>query len=171
VLHDPLHGRVRGARELEAYVSELNAWLAQHNMSFEPVDDVITETRAFEEVVLHLEGQAGRVDVPVAIVADRRSDGRLSERRVYHSMWPVMGHHVHRPPILQRDPELSASDVVAEYHPALAAGDVDAIVATFEPATVAPRARASAFSQPLTSTLEFRQTEAGPAPARRSPSP
>jgi hypothetical protein len=59
VLHDPLHGRVRGARELEAYVSELKAWLAQHNMSFEPVDDVITETRAFEEVVLHVEGQAG----------------------------------------------------------------------------------------------------------------
>jgi SnoaL-like domain len=133
VLHDPLHGRVRGARELEAYVSELKAWLAQHNMSFEPVDDVITETRAFEEVVLHLEGQAGRVDVPVAIVADRRSDGRLSELRVYHSMWPVSGHHVHRPPMLQRDPELRASDVVAEYQHALAAGDVDAIVATFEP--------------------------------------
>jgi hypothetical protein len=133
VLHDPLHGRVRGARELEAYVSELNAWLAQHNMSFEPVDDVITETRAFEEVVLHLEGQAGRVGVPVAIVADRRSDGRLSELRVYHSMWPVLGHHVHRPPMLQRDPELRASDVVAEYQRALAVGDVDAIVATFEP--------------------------------------
>ena len=127
VLHDPLHGRVRGARELEAYVSELKAWLAQHNMSFEPVDDVITETRAFEEVVLHLEGQAGRVDVPVAIVADRRSDGRLSELRVYHSMWPVSGHHVHRPPMLQRDPELRASDVVAEYQHALAAGDVDAM--------------------------------------------
>jgi hypothetical protein len=43
-------------------------------MSFEPVDDVITETRAFEEVVLHFDGQAGRVAVPVAIVADRRSD-------------------------------------------------------------------------------------------------
>ena len=133
VLHDPVNGRVIGARAFEAYVTELNTWLAQRNMSFEPVDDVITETRGFEEVVLHLDGQAGRVDVPVAIVADRRSDGRLSELRVYHSMWPVMGHHVHRPPLLQRDPELRASDVVAEYQRALAAGDVDAIVATFEP--------------------------------------
>jgi SnoaL-like domain len=103
------------------------------NMSFEPVDDVITETRQFEEVVIHLDGEAGRVDVPVAIVADRRSDGRLGELRVYHSLWPLRGRHVHRPPMLQRNPELRASDVLAEYQRALAAGDVDAIVATFEP--------------------------------------
>jgi hypothetical protein len=35
--------------------------------------------------------------------------------------------------MLQRSPEVRASDVVAEYQHALAAGDVDAIVATFEP--------------------------------------
>jgi hypothetical protein len=64
VLHDPLHGRVRGARELEAYVSELNAWLAQHNMSFEPVDDVVTETRAFEEVILHSKVRPGESPSP-----------------------------------------------------------------------------------------------------------
>ena len=133
VLHDPLHGRVTGERAFGAYVAQLNAWLAQHNMSFEPVDDVITETRAFEEVVLHLDGQAGRVAVPVAIIADRRSDGRLAELRVYHSMWPVMGRYVHRPPLLQGDPELRTSDVVGEYQRALAAGDVDAILAAFEP--------------------------------------
>ena len=133
VLHDPLHGRIMGTRAFEAYVTDLGAWLAAQNMSFEPVDDVVTETRAIEEVVLHLDGQAGRVVVPVAIIADRRPDGRLVELRVYHSMWPVGGHHVHRPPMLQRDPELRAPGVVAEYQRALAAGDVDAILATFEP--------------------------------------
>jgi hypothetical protein len=35
--------------------------------------------------------------------------------------------------MLQRDPRLRASDVVAEYQRALSAGDVDAILATFEP--------------------------------------
>jgi SnoaL-like domain len=133
VLHDPLHGRIMGARAFEAYVTQLQAWLAAQNMSFEPVDDVLTETRAFEEVVLHLDGQAGRVDVPAAIIADRSPDGRLVELRVYHSMWPVVGHHVHRPPMLQRDPELRAPGVVAEYQRALADGDVDAILASFEP--------------------------------------
>jgi hypothetical protein len=133
MLHDPLHGRITGARAFEAYVTELKAWLAQSNMSFDPVEDVITETRAFEEVVLHLDGRAGRVDVPVAIIADRRSDGRLAELRVYHSMWPLVGRHVHRPPLLQHDPDLRESDAVGDYQRALAAGDVDAILAAFEP--------------------------------------
>jgi SnoaL-like domain len=132
VLHDPLHGRVLGAGPFDAYIADLSAWLAGLNLSFDPVDDVITETRQLEEVVLHLDGQAGRVSVPVAIVADRRSDGRLVELRVYHSMWPVIGDHVHRRPLLQRDPELRQSDVVADYQRALAAGDVDAVLAAFE---------------------------------------
>jgi hypothetical protein len=133
VLHDPLNGRIKGARAFEWYVTALQAFLAQHNVSFDAVGDVITEGRGFEEVVLHLDGEAGRVEVPVAILADPAPDGRLAELRVYHSMWPVVGRHVHRPPMLQRDPDLHPSDVVADYQRALATGDVDAILETFEP--------------------------------------
>ena len=146
VLHDPLHGRIRGTRAFEAYVTELHGWLTQRNIAFDQVDDVITEEHGFEEVVLHLDGQSGRVEVPVAIVADRRSDGRLLELRVYHSMWPVLGRHVHRPPMLQRDPGLRASDVVAEYQDALAAGETEAIVATFEPDACAREPAGSQYS-------------------------
>ena len=133
ILHDPRRGRVIGVRAFEAYVSELRAWLAHHNMSFDPVDHVFMEPRGFEEVVLHLEGEPGRVDVPVAIVADRQSDGRLAELRIYHSIWALTGRHLHRTPMLQRDPDVRTEGVVAEYQRALAAGDVDAITATFEP--------------------------------------
>jgi ketosteroid isomerase-like protein len=133
VLLDPLHGRIKGVRAFEWYVGELREYLSQLNMSFDQVEDVITEGRAFEEVVLHLDGQDGRVEIPVAIMADRQPDGRLLELRTYHSMWPVVGRHVHRPPLMQHDPELQPSDVVGEYQRALAAGDVDAIVETFEP--------------------------------------
>jgi hypothetical protein len=133
ILHDPRRGRVIGVRAFEAYITELGAWLSRLNMSFDPVDHVFMEPRGFEEVVIHLDGDAGRVDVPVAIVADRQSDGRLMELRIYHSIWALTGRHLHRPPMLQRDPDLRADGVVAEYHRALAAGDVDAIMATFEP--------------------------------------
>jgi hypothetical protein len=133
ILHDPRRGRVIGVRGFEAYITELGAWLSHHNMSFDPVDHVFMEPRGFEEVVLHLDGEARRVDVPVAIVADRQSDGRLVELRIYHSIWALTGRHLHRPPLLQRDPDLRAEGVVAEYQRALAAGDVDAIMATFEP--------------------------------------
>jgi SnoaL-like domain len=94
---------------------------------------VFMEPRGFEEVVIHLDGEDARVDVPVAIVADRRSDGRLMELRIYHSIWALTGRHLHRPPLLQDDPDLRAEGVVAEYQRALAAGDVDAIMATFDP--------------------------------------
>jgi len=132
-LHDPVRGRVKGTRGFEAFVAETSSWLRRHNASVEDVEHVITERGGFEEVVLHFDGQNGRVELPVAIVADRRSDGRIDELRVYFSNWPLAGHHFHRPPIRQPDPELRESDVVGDYQRALAAGDVDAIVAAFEP--------------------------------------
>ena len=131
-LHDPVRGRVKGAQAFEAFVTDLNAWIARRNVSVEDVEHVVTERRGFEEVVLHLDGETGRVDLPIAIVADCESDGRIDELRIYSSSWPLTGRHANRPPLLQPDPELRESDVVAEYQRALAAGEVDAIVAAFE---------------------------------------
>jgi SnoaL-like domain len=132
-LHHPVRGRIRGARAFEAFVIETHAWLSQRNVSVEDIERVVGERHGFEEVVLHLDGETGRVDLPVAIVAEKQSDGRLDELRMYFSSWPLTGRHVNRPPLLQPDPELRESDVVAEYQRALSAGDVDAIVAGFEP--------------------------------------
>lgn len=132
-LHDPVRGRVKGARAFKAFVNEMTAWIARRNVSVEDVEHVVTERRGFEEVVLHLDAQTGRVALPVAIVADRQADGRIDELRIYSSSWPLSGRHANRPPLLQPDPELRESDVVAEYQRALAAGALDAIVAAFEP--------------------------------------
>jgi hypothetical protein len=132
-LHDPVRGRVKGTRAFEAFVAEMNAWIARRNVSVEDVEHVVTERRGFEEVVLHFDGETGRVQLPVAIVADREADGRIDELRIYFSSWPLTGRHANRPPLLQPDPELRESDIVAEYQRALTAGDVDAIVAAFEP--------------------------------------
>ena len=111
----------------------MDAWIARRNVSVQDVDHVVTERRGFEEVVLQLDGETGRVELPLAIVADREADGRIDELRIYSSTWPLTGRHANRPPLLQPDPELRESDIVAEYQRALAVGDVDAIVAAFEP--------------------------------------
>ncbi len=133
-LHDPVRGRIKGVRAFGAFVAEMSAWLEQRNVSVEDVEHVDPRSEhGFEEVVLQIDGEAGRVDLPFALVADRPSDGRIDELRIYYSNWPLTGRHANRPPLLQRDPELRESDVVAEYQRALAAGDVDAIVAAFEP--------------------------------------
>jgi hypothetical protein len=132
-LHVPVRGRVKGKAAFEAFVSETSSWLRQHSVAVEEVEHLITERHGFEEVVLHLDGQTGRVDLPVAVVADRRSDGRIDELRIYFSDWPLAGRHANRPPLLQADARLRESDVVGDYQRALAAGDAEAVVATFEP--------------------------------------
>jgi hypothetical protein len=131
-LHDPVRGRVRGVRAFEAFMTETNDWLTQHNARVEDIEHVVLEHRGFEEVVLHLDGDTGPVELPVAVVADRSPDRHIDELRIYFSRWPLSGHHVNRPPVRQRDPWQRPSDVVADYQRALAAGDLEAILATFE---------------------------------------
>ena len=132
-LHHPIRGRVKGRRAFARFVTETNAWLTAHNAVGGHVERIITPRRGIEETMLALDGPQGRVELPIAIVADRDEDARLIELRVYYSTWPTTGRHANRPPVLQPDADLRESDVVGEYQRALAAGDVDAVVAAFEP--------------------------------------
>ena len=84
-LHDPIRGRVRDEAAFRAFVTETSVWLREHDATVDDVEHVILERSGFEEVVLHLATERGRVDLPVAVVAERRSDGRIDEIRVYFS--------------------------------------------------------------------------------------
>jgi hypothetical protein len=99
-LYDPVRGRIKGMRAFRAFVAQTSAWLVRHNVSVEDVEHVILEKRGFEEVVLHVDGEIGRIDLPFAIVADHASGGLLDELRIYHSSWPLTGRHMNRPPVL-----------------------------------------------------------------------
>jgi hypothetical protein len=133
VLHDPVRGRVKGARAFRAFAVRMGDWLTERNASVEHISRVVIEHRGFEEVVLQLDGANGRVPVPLAIVAERTGDGLIDEIRVYHSNRPLTGRHTRRAPLMQPDPELRCPDFVDDYQRALEAGDVDALVAAFEP--------------------------------------
>ena len=52
-LHHPIRGRIRGARALETFVIETNAWFKQRDVSVEDVEHVVAKRHGFEEVVLH----------------------------------------------------------------------------------------------------------------------
>ena len=133
VLHDPVRGVVRGVPAFRAFYPWMRDRLLQRHATVDDIDHRVLAGGGFEEVVLTLDGEAGRVALPFATVADRRADGRIDEVRIYHSTRPLWGAYATRPPLLQPDPELREPDALAAYHRALAAGDVDAIVATFEP--------------------------------------
>jgi hypothetical protein len=131
-VHHPVRGRVKGRRAFEWFVTATNAWLTAHNAVFGQVARIITPRSGIEETVLTLDGDQGRVELPIAIAADRDEDARIIELRVYYGGWPLTGRHAKRPPLLQPAPTLPAPAVVGEYQRALAAGDVEAAVAAFD---------------------------------------
>jgi hypothetical protein len=132
-LHHPVRGRIKGADAFGRFVTETKARLVDRNVTIEDVNFVVTPRRGVEEVVVHLDGDDGRIGLPLALAADRDEDSRIIELRIYFSSWPLNGRHANRPPLLQPDPDLRAPDVVGEYQHALATGDADAILAAFEP--------------------------------------
>ena len=131
-IHHPVRGRIRGVDAFTRYARETKEWLEGREASIEDVDHIITPSNGVEEVVLHLRGERGPVDLPVAIAADKSGD-RLIELRVYYSTWPLTGRHSNRPPVLQPSGKLSEPAFASSYQSALAAGDPDAIVSMFEP--------------------------------------
>jgi hypothetical protein len=133
-VHHPVRGRVKGVRAFGTYVDDTLAWLTERNATVENCGHTITPTSGFEEVILYLEEDDGATtELPVAIVADHTAGHRLDELRIYYSYRAIARRHKNRTPVMQPDPSARLSDVVADYQGALAAGDVDAIVAAFEP--------------------------------------
>jgi hypothetical protein len=114
-LYDPVRGRVKGEAAFRAFVTETSAWLSEHEATVDDVEHVILESRGFEEVVLHLGTDRGRVDLPVAVVAERRPDGRIDEIRVYFDTEPLTGRSNGRAPLLQPDTGLTVPAAVASY--------------------------------------------------------
>lgn len=133
VVRHPVRGRIEGEAAFREFVADTAARLEASNASFEPVDAVLTDSRGVEEVVLHLDHEGGRVGVPWALAADHDANERLIELRVYFSPWPLVGRRTQRGRLLAPYPGLQATGVVGEYLRALAAGDVAAVLATFEP--------------------------------------
>jgi hypothetical protein len=132
-MHHPVRGRVKGAPAFARFVTEMTSWMTERHVTVDDVDVMVTPASGVEEVVLHLDGDAGRIELPLALAANLDRDARMIELRMYFSSWPLTGGHQVRPPLLQPDPDLHEPDVVGDYQRALAAGDLDATVAAFEP--------------------------------------
>ncbi len=133
VIDDPLGGQVRDMAAFERFYLERQTWLTERHARQELLRITRNEQRTVCETLLHLQLPCQQVALPVAVVGELAADQRLRAIRVYHSLWPLIGAHNVRPPLLSHDPSLSLSDVIAEYQQALFAGDIPGIVNTFEP--------------------------------------
>jgi hypothetical protein len=130
LIDDPRHGRVEGQQAFRAYVVTMHEWLADQR-AIEPIALTTTKERTIEKVSVGL--RAEHPELPVAIATDLAADGRINAIRVYHSLWPLTGGHEVRVPLLDEDPAIELRGAPADYQRALAAGDAEAVVASFEP--------------------------------------
>ena len=131
-LDDPRLGRVDGREGFEEWARSTQQWLAEHGAQLRAVDLIKTPEGSIEEVTIDLTIDGERRELPVAVAVDKTADGDLTAIRIYHSMWPLIEDHRIREPMLDGDRELLGPGVVGDYQRALEAGDLKAILATYE---------------------------------------
>src|ERR1700750_748069 len=93
-LHHPVRGRIKGRRAFVDHILETSAWLHDRNGTVDRVRHFVTDEHGFEEVLLHLDGDDGRrIELPVVIVGDDKSGGRLGGRGMDFSSVGLPGAH------------------------------------------------------------------------------
>ena len=114
-IQHPLRGLIEGEYEFREFVADTERWVREREARVEDVHRVVVERRGFEEVIIHLGGARGPIDLPHAMVADHGPEGRIAEIRVYFSTRPLTGRATERAPLLAGDPKLSLPSPAAAY--------------------------------------------------------
>jgi hypothetical protein len=129
-VNDPRLGWIEGAR-FEPFVAASFEGLAERQARVEHLTTTSTSLGAVEECVVSLVRRGHTVRLPVAIAAVIAADV-LTSIHIYHSMWPLMGAHAIRSPILPGRSLLRLPAVVERYHQRMAAADVPGVLAQFD---------------------------------------
>ena len=119
-----------GHQQPPEFVADARSWLEAHDGVVQDVAPTVTDTRVAHEFVLSVTVEGDRVEVPTLLIADIE-DGCIRDLRVYHSTWPLTGHHRVRPPLMQYGLTPDLAPPVDAYHKALATGDAQGADAVF----------------------------------------
>ena len=131
-VNDPRLGWVDGSRFTEFVLNSYRG-LRERSATVEHAKTTATASGATEECIVTLVRSGSAAALPVALAADTSTDDLLVSLRIYHSMWPVVGVHLVRGPILPVARDLALPDVIGRYHDCLARGDVAGILEQFAP--------------------------------------
>jgi SnoaL-like domain len=129
-VNDPRLGWVEGSL-FERFVAASYRGLTKRQARVEHLSVTATPRGAVEECILSLVRPSGEVRLPVAIAAVIASDVLVSIQ-IYHSLWPLMGSHAVRPPVLPALAEIVLPGVIGRYHESLGRGDVPGVLEQFE---------------------------------------
>ena len=128
---DPIFGRASGLPALERYVKEMSQWMKNHKATYERLHFTTGVDRDVTEGTLGLTFESKTVELPIAVVAERRRSREI-ELRIYYSTQPIKGTNALRSPLVPEDAALVLPTGIDDHILALAKGDVDAILAGFE---------------------------------------
>jgi hypothetical protein len=130
-LDDPRAGLVLGCPSFLRYVRATREWLALSDATARLLSVLNTAERSVEEVILSLNVGGERQELGVAIAADWSADHRLTHLRVYHDLrlFPNLPVHI---PAISPQLDLVLPAAVDANHTALAAGDIEAILDSYE---------------------------------------
>jgi len=143
-IDDPRAGRVEGEAALHEFCRSSGAWMGERNARPRQIGVTIGRDRVVGEFEVTLTQDGTTFVLPIGVVVEPVPAAQSVWIRTYHSQWPLLGHHVVRPPLLPRNPNAHESDVVGEY----------------QAASVSPQARSSAAAAPLTSIRSSRSSSA-----------
>lgn len=131
-VNDPHLGWVETSR-FEQFVAASHDGLVERSASVRHLATTTSGTGAVEECLLTLLRRGTTIELPVAVAGETGAGALLESVRVYHSMWPLIGMHLLREPILSPPAALLLPDVVGRYHDCLARGDLAGILRQFDP--------------------------------------
>jgi hypothetical protein len=128
---DPLHGRAVGLPAIQEHLKKTADWLGEHSASYERLAFTTGTDRDVTEGTLALAFENKTVDLPIAVVAERRRS-REVELRIYFATQSIVSERRKRPPLVTPAEGLVLPPAVGDFLDALAKGDAKAATAAFE---------------------------------------
>lgn len=129
-IDDPLHGRATGGDAIRGLLTRTADWLVKHAGSYERLAFTTGTDRDVTEGTIALTFENKTLDLPIAVVAERRRS-REVELRIYYATQSVANERKTRAPLVAAT-DVTLPPSVITFLDALAKGDVKAVVAAFE---------------------------------------
>ena len=133
VIEDPREGTVAGTEPVHRWLVDAHAWLTSLAARIEPVRVTRGGERAVVEWLARTIVAGEPRQLPVAAAFELEPHGLIRAVRLYHSFWPIEDRHRLRGRVLPARHDLELSAPADAYQAALAKGDVEGVVACFEP--------------------------------------
>jgi hypothetical protein len=128
---NPLFGWASRLGQIRPHLKEVAAWLETVGASYTHLRTLVGLERDISEGTLSLRVKEHHLELPVAVVMERRK-AREVDLRCYHATLPLGHWQAKRPTRVPPDKEQTLATDVATHLAALRLGDADALVSGFE---------------------------------------